>query len=65
MERVRRRQLKSLRHIENAVELKSDVLLGRIYGTRARGRKRTTYMDWILGILVGGRMITSVLRRAR
>ena len=65
MKRVRRRQLKFLGHIVRAGELESDCLLGRIDGTRARGRQRIKYMDSILGFLDGGHTTTSVLRLAR
>ena len=65
MKRVRRRQLKFLGHIVRAGELESDCLLGRIDGTRARGRQRIKYMDSILGFLDGGHTTTSVLQLAR
>ena len=63
MKTVRRRQLKFLGHIIlNAEKSESDCLLGRIYRTRAGGRQQTTYMDSILGFLVGGQTTTRVLR---
>ena len=65
VKKIRRRQLKFLGHIVRAEELESDCLLGRIDGTRARGRQRTTYMDSILSFLDGGQTTASVLRLAR
>ena len=47
VQKIRRRQLQFLGHIVRAEELESDCLLGRIDGTRARGRQRVTYMDSI------------------
>ena len=63
--KIRRRQLKFLGHIVRAEELESDCLLGRIDGTRARGRQRMTYMDSILSFLSGDQTTTNVLRLAR
>ena len=65
VQKIRRRQLKFLGHIVRAEELESDCLLGRIDGTRARGRQRITYMDSILRYLAQGQTTVDVLRLAR
>ena len=48
MKKIRWRQLKFLGHIVRAQELQSDCILGRVEGTRAKGRQKTKYMDSIL-----------------
>ena len=65
MKKIRRRQLKFLGHIVRAQELESDCLLGRIDGTRARGRQRNKYIDSILSYVGGGQTTAGLLRMAR
>ena len=65
VQKIKKRQLKFLGHIVRAEGLESDCLLGRIDGTRARGRQRVTYMDRILSYLGNGQTTANVLRLAR
>ena len=65
VQKIRRRQLQFLGHIVRAEKLESDCLLGRIEGTRARGRQRVTYMDSILSYLGGGQTTGNVIGLAR
>ena len=65
VQKIKRRQLQFLGHIVRAEELESDCILGRLEGTRARGRQRVTYMDIILSYLDGGQTTGNVIRLAR
>ena len=50
---------------KSAEKLENDCLLGRIVGTKARGRQQSTYMDSFLGFLGGGQTTARVFRLAR
>ena len=53
MRTIRQRQLQFLGHVIRARELEYDCLVGRIEGTRARGRQRKKYLDCIRDDLRG------------
>ena len=62
---VRRRQLRFLGHVLRAEELENDCLLGRVEGSRARGRQRITYMKSLLEYIAGGMTVADLVIMAR
>ena len=61
---IRQRQLQFLGHLIRARELEYDCLVGRIEGTRARGRQRKKYMDCIREDLQGQISNNELIRMA-
>lgn len=64
MKEIRKRQLHFLGHALRAEGLERECLLGKIEGTRARGRQRIKFMDAILMELGDGRRVVDLVRLA-
>lgn len=61
---IRKRQLQFLGHILRADGLERTCLLGRVEGTRSRGRQRIKYMDALLAQLGDGWRVVDLIRLA-
>lgn len=61
---IRKKQLNFIGHIMRADGLERNCLLGRVEGTRSRGRQRIKYMDALLEQLGDGRRVVDLVRLA-
>ena len=64
MKTIRKKQLKFVGHIMRADGLERNCLLGKVEGTRSRGRQRIKYMDAVLAQLGEGWRVVDLVRLA-